>query len=153
MPLWWTRVLPPLLYMKECSLFGEPSDVSQQEVLANEEHLQNNNEMLSCAFGEVIWTGFVMKSGRICFEGGMAEAHLSGSSKRMVAAQWKTMLMQPVSFSTSSGLMARPGCISSLLMGMIFWWKSGLSSRTRSKSCQHTDKDEFRGSGSNNAGQ
>lgn len=61
--------------------------------------------------------------------------HLSGSSKRMVAAQWKTMLMQLASFSASWGLMARPGCVSSLLMGTILRWKSGSSSRTRSKSC------------------
>lgn len=76
-----------------------------------------------------------------CMEGRQeGGAYLSGSSNRMVAAQWKTILIQEQSFSTSSGLMARPGCISSLLMATIFLWNSGSSSRTRSNSCntKHT---------------
>lgn len=62
------------------------------------------------------------------------QTHLSGSLKRMVAAQWKTMLMFSARMPWSSLLRLSSGCVRSLLTAMIFSAKSGFSSWSLSKS-------------------
>lgn len=64
-----------------------------------------------------------------------------GSSKRTVAAQWKTILIRVRSSSSSSALMASLGWVSSALIGLIFSWKLGQSSRTLSKTLKHKQRE------------
>lgn len=60
--------------------------------------------------------------------------HLSGSLKRMVAAQWKTMLTFSIRMLSSSLLRSSSGCVRSLLIAMIFSAKPGCSSCNLSNS-------------------
>lgn len=70
-----------------------------------------------------------------------SRTYLRGSSKRTVAAQWNTTLTRVRSSSSSSALMASLGWVSSALIGLIFSWKLGQSSRTLSKTLKHKQRE------------
>lgn len=90
------------------------------------------------ALNTVIWT--IMHSGS-CLANTESRTYFKGSSKRTVAAQWKTILTRVRSSSSSSALMASLGWVSSALIGLIFSWKLGQSSRTLSKTLKHKETE------------
>ena len=76
-----------------------------------------------------------------CLANTESRTYFRGSSKRTVAAQWKTILTRVRSSSSSSALMASLGWVSSALIGLIFSWKLGQSSRTLSKTLKHKQRE------------